>query len=218
MKRYTIRRLRDEIDPTTALASPLWKTAEAARIDIFPWYRSGLRQETEVRILYAPDALHVLFTAQDIHSSARPRELNGPVCEDSCVEFFAAPWPCETLDYFNCEVNCCGALHLGFGSGRHGRTLIAPDQAARLTLRSTCRPPAKEEGPGDHEWSVYVRLPRAALSEFCGREVGFCGTWRANLYRCGGATDPQYACWNPVGTPRPDFHRPEYFGLFVFAA
>jgi hypothetical protein len=26
---------------------------------------------------------------------------------------------------------------------------------------------------------------------------------------------PHYGCWNLIGTERPDFHRPEYFGTIV---
>jgi len=40
--------------------------------------------------------------------------------------------------------------------------------------------------------------------------------WRANFYRCGGKTDTQYACWNPIGCEKPDFHRPEFFGDLTF--
>jgi hypothetical protein len=38
-----------------------------------------------------------------------------------------------------------------------------------------------------------------------------------NVYKCGDAM-PQahYLTWNPIGTSRPDYHRPEYFGYLKF--
>ena len=217
MKTYTVRRAPADIDVPAAFYAPQWKEAEVARIDEYPWFKDGEKQNTDVRMLYTPDALHVLFDATDAHISADPRELNGSVCADSCVEFFASPWPEHGPDYFNCEINCCGRLHLGFGPHRMERRLVTPALAARIGIRSTFAGPTKAELPADQRWQIYVRIPRDLLNDFCGKPVAFSGSWRANLYRCGGKTNAQYACWNPVGTPRPDFHVPEYFGQLVFA-
>ena len=42
-------------------------------------------------------------------------------------------------------------------------------------------------------------------------------TFRANFYKCGDMLSvPHYVTWNPVGTPKPDYHRPEYFGELKF--
>jgi hypothetical protein len=36
---------------------------------------------------------------------------------------------------------------------------------------------------------------------------------RANFYKCGDKTaHPHYLSWSPIETPKPDFHRPEFFG------
>ena len=39
---------------------------------------------------------------------------------------------------------------------------------------------------------------------------------RANIYKCGDKTaHPHFLSWSPVGTPSPDFHRPEFFGELI---
>jgi hypothetical protein len=39
----------------------------------------------------------------------------------------------------------------------------------------------------------------------------------ANFYKVGsGLSVPHYLTWNPVGTPAPDYHRPEFFGEVLF--
>ena len=41
-------------------------------------------------------------------------------------------------------------------------------------------------------------------------------TFKGNFYKCGDETDyPHFGMWNPVGTEKPDFHRPEYFGELI---
>ena len=40
---------------------------------------------------------------------------------------------------------------------------------------------------------------------------------RANFYKCGDKTaHPHYLSWSPIDTPKPDFHRPEFFGELLF--
>ena len=39
---------------------------------------------------------------------------------------------------------------------------------------------------------------------------------RANFYKCGDETaHPHFLSWSPIGTPSPDFHRPEFFGELI---
>ena len=39
---------------------------------------------------------------------------------------------------------------------------------------------------------------------------------RANFYKCGDKTaHPHYLSWSPIDTPKPDFHRPEFFGELI---
>jgi hypothetical protein len=190
----------------------------ALKIDVFPWHKSGAKQETTLRACYSHTRLYLLFQCQDRHISASRTALNSDVCNDSCVEFFASV-PEEPGNYFNLEINCCGALHLGYGPGRHKRRMVTPEQATRIGIFHSVPGPARQESRDDSGWAVQVGLPFDFLSDFIGRPVSVqTGTlWRANFYRCGGLTDPQFACWSPVGTPRPDFHRPEYFGKLQFS-
>jgi len=42
-------------------------------------------------------------------------------------------------------------------------------------------------------------------------------TVRANFYKCGDELQtPHFLSWNPVRTERPDFHRPDFFGVLEF--
>ena len=199
-------------------ASGPWSLAEPIQIDRYPWYKDGLKQATEVRLLHDETAVYVQFLCQDVHSFARVRELNGMVCRDSCVEFFATVDPQAAGDYFNLEINCCGVFLLGFGSGRHGRKQIDPALAGRISVATSVSGPAKEESDDDRHWWAAAAVPLDVLGELASRSVELVeGGWRANFYRCGGKSDPQYACWNEIDLPSPDFHCSQFFGSLAFA-
>jgi len=207
MKTHTITWLEKEPESVS------WDEVPAAEVDLFPWYRRGEKQGTRVWVAVSPSHLHVRFDCEDRHISARVTEPNGPVCEDSCVEFFFAPEPDESLAYFNLEINCCGTIHLGYGKGRHGRVMAPFSVIDAIEAKSSIRGFTKQESPKDEGWWVEAKLPFNALRRMAPFPVPEPGTvWRANFYRCGGRTDPQYAVWSPIDWPRPDYHRPEYFG------
>ena len=192
-----------------------WQGARVLRIDRFPWWTAGARQTAVARMLYDSRSLYVQFRCRDRHISAVETRLNGQVYLDSCAELFVA----EGHEYFNVEMNCCGTLHVGFGAGRDGRRLISPPLAGRIRVATSIGAPTKDELPGDTAWWVAAGVPFETLGALAGRTVrprrG--RPWRGNLYRCGGRTEPQHACWSPVDTPEPDFHRPEFFGRLDFA-
>jgi hypothetical protein len=221
------RRPRLAVAKRTRSAPPLcgrvrgtaWEQARPVRIDEFPWPRPGERQPTTVRLLYDADAVYVQFRCRDRHIFSRVTDLNGPVCQDSCVEFFATVNPAAGPHYFNLEVNCCGHVLLGFGPERRDRKAVSPDLARRLTVAASEPGPTREESAGDRGWWVAAAVPFAVIEKMAGTPLvrPGCGSeWRANFYRCGGKTGPQYACWNPVVWEHPDFHRPEFFGRLRF--
>ena len=200
-----------------ALDEPAWNRAERLNIDEYPWYQSGQRQETDVALLYDDRAIYALFVCEDKHIHSVETRPNGNVYLDSCVEFFAIP-DAANAGYFNFEANCCGTMHLGWGSGRPNRTLAGPRIHKAIKVVTSIPTPTRQESPNDDGWWLAAELPFAALAELGGANVGPLrgDTWRANFYRCGGKTDTQYASWNPIGNPKPDFHRPEFFGVLRF--
>ena len=218
MRRGMIRAVSSAPPLGGAVCGTPWERARPLRIACYPWHAGGVRPSTRVRLLYDDAGLYVQFRCPDSHSSARVTRLNGPVYRDSCVEFFANPHPRAGAEYFNLEINCCGVFHLGRGAGREGRRLIDPVLARRLRIVSSLPGPTKEESPADSLWWVAAALPFNLLSEFLATPLRPApgDLWRANFYRCGGRTDPPYACWNGVRSPAPDFHRPESFGELRF--
>ncbi len=217
MKTYVVGKIPSEIELDGDPSADPWPQLEEIRVDAFLWYRAGEKQQTRLRACYSGTRLYLLFQCKDRHISASRTEPNSDVCEDSCVEFFAS-LPEDPGNYFNLELNCCGTMLMGYGPGRGGRRSIDEELASLIEVYHSVPGPTREESPADEGWVLEIALPFGVLSEFarCPVMVQPGVRWRANFYRCGGITDPQFACWSPVKTPAPDYHRPEHFGVLEF--
>jgi len=199
---------------------PDWGNINALAINHYPWYRSGKKQNTHIKLCTNSDTLFLQIIAQDNYSFAKQTKLNHMlICEDSCVEFFFSPSGVLGSSYVNVEVSCCGTLHLAYGPGRDNRQFISLDSANLIHCNSSisrnCKEPVKIESDQDKEWVVEMSLPFAVIEQLTGEKVNM-DKWFANFYRCGGRKDPQYAAWNNIDITEPDYHRPEYFGKLVF--
>ena len=219
MRRYTIAQAGRAVPLCGDTDASPWSDAGVAQIDNYPWYTGGEKQPTEFRLLYDAEAIYAQFICVDSHIYAKTAELNGPVCLDSCVEMFASPDPNARPDYFNLEINCCGTALVGFGPDRHERSAISPELAGQIEIVTSVLGATKDESPDDAGWWVAVKLPLDVIGQLAGHAVApnSGSIWRGNLFRCGGKTDDQYACWNNIVTPQPDYHRPEQFGELLFA-
>ncbi len=186
-----------------------WSRVSVAEVNCFRWL-TGHTPETRAQMVYIQDYGFVLrMECAESEPRATYRQYMDPVYTDSCLEFFA-DWLSDGR-YINMEMNANGALLSCIGKDRHGRTPIV-----ELTEGDIF--PVAPRRDGDR-WSVLCMIPTDLLATVLGVETldiqsGF--TFRGNFYKCGDNTDiPHYGMWNPVGTEKPDFHRPEYFGTFL---
>ena len=159
------------------------------------------------RVARTKDALVVDFRVSGLDLRAQNMEDNGRQWEDSCVEVFIKD-P-EKADYYNFEINALGKVLACYGPVREGRTRRPQEQ-----MKKILRFAHLEGGPLDKEgvqtWRVGVIIP----FELIGVDPGnLPHSIRANFYKCGDKTaHPHYLSWSPIDTPKPDFHRPEFFG------
>ena len=158
------------------------------------------------KIFHDGRSLSVRLQAKEKDIRAEYMVPPAPVWEDSCLEFFFMP---EAADcYLNYEINPNGCLHLAFGPDRKNREIIVPPDPKEAFRIRTGRTP---DG-----WEAEFRISRDFLRTYY-PGFTFTGILRANVYKCGDRTaHSHYLAWNPVETPEPDFHRPEYFGEMVF--
>ena len=95
---------------------------------------------------------------------------------------------------------------------------IGPDRFDRTRLDALVTPPAVRPLRTDNGWwGVEVLFPLETLRVLFGDVSLTPGTvLYGNFYKCGDETEIEhYGMWSPVGTEKPDFHRPEFFGELV---
>ncbi len=181
-------------------------------IDQFPWYESGLKQNTFVKMSYTDETVTLYVHCEDQHPSASCLNYGDSVYVDSCFEWFFSPTRDE--DYINIEINCFGTLYMAFGNGDvDSRLVVAYDIAREVQIHSTFSP--NQEGDTVDYWDLEVKVPFATIEKILGKKVDI-KIWTSNFYRCGGEIEPQYASWSWINHPTPSFHQPNDFGILHF--
>ena len=186
-------------------AAPDWNAVPELEADRVLWLPScGIRAFG--RFCHDPENLFVRLRAAEPDIRAEYTSPLSPVHRDSCLEFFFMAE--GTGRYFNFEINPNGCLHIGFGAGREGRSVLSPAGPDRPFGVRTARTPGG--------WAAEYRIPLSFLRLFQ-PDFTFSGNLRANVYKCGDLTAREhYLSWNPVVSAAPDFHRPQDFGLMAF--
>lgn len=188
---------------------------ELQAIDIVNWDQFSYRPSVTFRIAHSNNAIWLKYYVREKNILASVGDTNGPVARDSCVEFFFDPL--GDGNYYNFEFNCIGTVHLAYGPGRGQRQFVDPDMIENLIdVQSSLGSQTFTERTGDFSWEMTIIIPAAILTQ--NPEIKIKGlNSNANFYKCGDATSQRhYVTWNPVGSERPDYHRPEYFGTLIF--
>ena len=169
------------------------------------------RPEVSFDIFHTGDALHLTFHVQEQAVRAVCAADREHAWEDSCVEFFFAPR--EDGLYYNLECTCTGKMYLCRGEGRHGREPLSEAAYAAVLRRPSLgtAPFGLREEPTAWELALDIPASTFGLESFTGLRA------RGNFYKCGDRLPvPHYLSWAPIATPKPDFHRPEYFEELIF--
>ncbi len=181
---------------------------EANTIACLNWPEFTYCPKVTFRIGHVQDEIWLKFDVSEESVRGLETRMHGDVCRDSCVEFFIS---FDRGNYYNLEVNCIGTVHLGFGPSRHGRKFVTPEIVQKIGVHSTLGDQPFEEKRGGFDWSLTLRVPTCVfmfddLKGLSGRVAS------ANLYKIGDSLAvPHYVSWAPVSTPKPDYHRPEFF-------
>ncbi len=203
MKEYMIQKVKgNAVD---------WEQIPKVEIENYLWLNNGYEPRVYAGICYDENAIYVKFWAYEEEVRAQYCAHGGPVCRDSCVEFFFRPTSSPL--FINIETNILGYMLIGIGSDRHDRRDIPVEEETMQIVAST-----KDIESYDGKcWTVSYQIPFSFLKKYYG-EIDFVKDGlRANLYKCGDETKwTHYGAWNPVETPQPDFHRPEYFASMRF--
>lgn len=175
------------------------------------WPEFTAQCEAGVELSHSSDMLHIHYMVDEAAVVARCTADGQHVWEDSCVEFFFDPE--GKGEYYNLECSCTGWIYLCKGTGRCGR--IPLDDTALKSIKRRCTLPQEAFGVlGERtQWELWLDVPASVfgLESFEGLRA------RGNFYKCADASPfRHYLSYAPIATPKPDFHRPEFFETILF--
>ncbi len=163
--------------------------------------------EVSFKLGYSDKALAIMFEVTEDHIKGAALENNGPVWEDSCVEFFIMT--ADEKHYINIEMNCIGTILAARRTGRHDAVHFDAEKMSAIRhFTSLPHEVVDSRAEGQSWWGVEV-IPFETLG-FSEKPESL----RTNLYKCGDKCDKvHFLSWSPIGLPNPDFHCPDFFGV-----
>ena len=212
---YTIHRAAGPIAVDGVLTESSWKAATPVDAFLFPWPKDGEKEPTDAWMVWDDECLYIAFVAHDKHISATLTNRDDPVSNDDCVEVFIAPDPDAVEKYQNYEINVLGTLLDRSSFAEGSKEWNAEGVQIGITVDGT----VNDESGEDVLWTTEVAIPFANFEGVPKNIPPADGdTWRLNLYRIGGAVNPQYSVWSDTRTEHADYHVPERFGVVHFSS
>ena len=206
--------IKSEFPEMEEISASLDKISERLDIDLLNWEGYSYKPEVSVAMSYSDRELFLKYYVKENYFKAEKTESNQMVCEDSCVEFFVSPE--DDGIYYNLEFNGIGTCLLGSGTERANSTRANPEIISKIRRESSAGKMPFKEIVGDNNWTITIAIPFEVFFHHKIRDLKG-KTFRANFYKCGDMLSvPHFVTWNPVGTDKPDYHRPEYFGILKF--
>ena len=167
---------------------------------------SDPQRETQIRLLWSPDALFLRFQARyrtiTVFADSDPNGRRDGLWDRDVAEVFLQPDSSDPLKYKEFEVSPNGMwidLEIAHGEKR--------DLGSGLRRRTRI-----DKASGT--WTAELVLPMRSLTSHFDPTA----SWRVNFFRVEGTSEPRfYSAWRPTGTVKPDFHVPSAFGKLIFA-
>jgi alpha-galactosidase len=161
-------------------------------------------RQTEVRLLWSQEFLFIRFRCRyrEIYVYPGGNVRREQLWLRDVAEVFIQPQPQEIRRYREFEISPNGDwIDLDIAPGRADP--LGCDLKSRVTLH-----------PLEQVWDGELALPMKCLCE----SFDTAQNWKVNFFRVEGPEPRRfYSAWCPTGTPMPNFHVPEAFGLLRFS-
>lgn len=196
-----------------------WKKIKAVEIKNYMGDIPEFHPKTQAKMCYTDKDIFLIFHVDDKYIRCITNEINGPVWEDSTVEFFFAPDTEVPLKYFNLEINCGGTFLFFYNIiPRKERVPVSSDDQLKIEIAHSLPKLVDPEITEQIAWTIECRIPLDVLRKYSNVTTPAKGVkWKANFYKIAVITsNPHYITWSVVENDKPDFHLPAFFGDLIF--
>jgi alpha-galactosidase len=204
-KMITAARLHSPLDSTGLPDANAWQSATSTTF-CTDWqgHNPDPQRQTEVRLLWSPEALFIRFHAnyRDLYVYPGGPQRRDHLWDRDVAETFLQPPHQSGHIYSEIEVAPNGDwIDLAIANGNHA------------DLHCTMKPRVAINR--EHKtWTADLALPMKCLAPHFDPKQN----WRANFFRIEGPEPNRfYSSWQPTNTPQPNFHVPDVFATLNFA-
>ena len=218
-KEYMVHPLSRDIAINAKWDKSIWSKVTACNLEYFMGHRPSHIPNVEFKLLYDPESIYVIFKVVDQYVRASSRGYQSAVCQDSCVEFFFTPQQDVGSGYFNLETNCGGTILMYHQVSRNYCSKeLSDNDLDQIQIASSLPKLITKEIKQPVTWTLEYKLPFSILAKYTEVITPARGVeWKANFYKCADrSSHPHWLTWSIVDLPKPDFHRPEFFGTLIF--
>jgi hypothetical protein len=216
---YTVYKLKQPIKIDGDWRKYPWRNIKSLDIKHFMGALPGFCPSVKAKLAYDKENIYVIFRVKDRYVSCIEHNYNGPVSNDSCVEFFFSPDMNLPERYFNLEVNCSGTPLMKYNIiPRKEYKFLEIDDISKIEIAHSLPSNIDQEITQPVTWTIEYKIPFSLLFKFSNITLPKQGVfWKANFYKIAAKTsNPHWITWSFVNNPTPDFHLPQYFGTLQF--
>ena len=180
-------------------------------IKYIPWLEYNYKPDVQFAIAYGNGNIYLKYFIKEKFIKATNYKTNGPVWEDSCVEFFISFD--DERAYYNFEFNCIGATLAAYGETKENREFLPIDSIRNIKFQCVIN---NDRIENDFYWEIAVAIPQNIFiynkaDTFKGKKC------RGNFYKCGDSLPiPHFISWSAINSAEPNFHLSEFFGALHF--
>ncbi len=219
MNSYNVKYFDGDFTPDANWNKPEWKSIKPLLITNKILNEPLFVPTTKVKLMYNKNYIYVIFKVEDKFVRSVRREINSPVSQDSCVEFFFTPANSKTVGYFNLETNAGGTRLIRFQKGHNiDKVQMDIEDIKSIKLAHSLPNVIEKEIIEETTWTLEYKISLKMLTKYFKITQPSKGViWRANLYKTAtDTTNPHYLAWNNIIHHDPHFHLPQFFGELKF--
>lgn len=217
--KYSVYRFKSNMLPDADWNKEVWKNIPAITLSNTMGKIPDFLPRTEAKLMYNDEFVFGIFKVEDRYVRSVNTEINSPVSNDSCVEFFFTPGEDVSVGYFNLEINCGGTPLIRFQKQQNvGQKKMDIKDIKKIEIAHSMPRIVEPEIKEPTTWTIEFKIPLNIIDQYYKIKKPDAGVkWRANFYKCGEETsNPHYLTWNKVENPFPKFHLPQFFGELEF--
>ena len=166
---------------------PQWKNVETIKVEKSMGPLPKFQPVVEAKMMYNDSNVFVIFRVKDRFVKSTVQDYNGPVSENSCVEFFFSPDSSYPLRYFNLEINAGGTpLIFYISKPWNDFRKLENEDIDKIEIAHSLPKKVDPEISEPTTWTIEYRIPFAMLRKYSNVTAPGPGvTWKGNFYKTG---------------------------------